>query len=255
MIPWFQFTTINIGPIPIQVWGLFVSLGIILATVIIWKKAEQKHIDRDLVLDIIIIALLFGLIFSRLFHIVFYKPVYYLQNPLTVLQVWLGGFSSYGAFFGAALGFIYIYKKRSIKKSSLPKMLDLFAFGSIYGWIVGRIGCFMIHDHLGKHTDMWLSIATPSGSRFEMALLEIIALIPLAILFFVYRKKEVFSGWFFSVLVIYYGILRFVLDFFRASDIVNADARYLGLTPAQYFSVVLVGLGVHFFLKFRKQKK
>ena len=31
LIPWFQYTVIHLGPIPIRVWGLFVALGMALA--------------------------------------------------------------------------------------------------------------------------------------------------------------------------------------------------------------------------------
>jgi len=51
-----------------------------------------------------------------------------------------------------------------------------------------------------------------------------------------------------------YGVARFIFDYFRATDVRSADMRYMGLTPAQYFSAafVLVGLwhsiGVQYFL-------
>jgi phosphatidylglycerol:prolipoprotein diacylglycerol transferase len=37
-----------------------------------------------------------------------------------------------------------------------------------------------------------------------------------------------------------YGAGRFLLDFLRADDVVYADARYLGLTPAQYAALALL---------------
>jgi phosphatidylglycerol:prolipoprotein diacylglycerol transferase len=38
--------------------------------------------------------------------------------------------------------------------------------------------------------------------------------------------------------------MRFILDFFRATDIAGADARYFGLTPGQYSAILLVGVGI-----------
>src|SRR5207244_3991525 len=46
-----------------------------------------------------------------------------------------------------------------------------------------------------------------------------------------------------AVLALLYGAGRFVLDFLRARDLPYVDARYLGLTPAQYFCVALVAYG------------
>ena len=60
-----------------------------------------------------------------------------------------------------------------------------------------------------------------------------------------------FQGYYIITLFIYYGILRFILDFFRATDIVHADARYLGLTPGQYFGIVLTIVGLYILRKVR----
>ena len=83
----------------------------------------------------------------------------------------------------------------------------------------------------------------PGGPRLEMALLEIVGLIPLAIIFFCVRKKNQTAGWYTWMLFIYYGLLRFVLDFWRAIDIPVQDARWFGLTPAQYFAIILAIIG------------
>ncbi len=117
------------------------------------------------------------------------------------------------------------------------------AFVALYGWMIGRIGCVMIHDHMGKPCDCWIAIRSPDGPRLEMSILEIVGLLPLAIIFFVSRKKKNPDGWYLGLVLIYYGSLRFILDFFRATDLANADTRYLGLTPAQYFSIVMAALG------------
>jgi phosphatidylglycerol:prolipoprotein diacylglycerol transferase len=105
---------------------------------------------------------------------------------------------------------------------------------------------------MGRPCDCFLAIDSPDGPRLEMAIFEIIGLLPLAILFYLKRNKRVSERWFTATLFIYYGVLRFILDFFRATDIAAADARYLGLTPAQYFGILLVGTGIFFLYKKKK---
>ncbi len=76
-----------------------------------------------------------------------------------------------------------------------------------------------------------------------MAFLEILFLLPLAIVFIVLRKKKI-QHLFAPLLFIYYGVLRFILDFWRADpSLTTGDVRYFGLTPAQYFAMVLVVFG------------
>jgi hypothetical protein len=38
--------------------------------------------------------------------------------------------------------------------------------------------------------------------------------------------------------------VRFALDFWRADDTATADARYFGLTPAQYGCVLVLAAGI-----------
>jgi phosphatidylglycerol---prolipoprotein diacylglyceryl transferase len=44
---------------------------------------------------------------------------------------------------------------------------------------------------------------------------------------------------------------RFFFEFFRVPPEVGGDARYFGLTPAQYLSVVFFLLGLRYWLKIR----
>lgn len=249
MIPWFQYNVIYLGPIPIQVWGFFVALGMLLSMRIIFVLAKKKGMDAEGLLDLGIRTILFGVIFARLFHVFFYEPAYFLAHPLELFALWHGGMSSFGGVFGAGLALYLWQRKQKISKEKLFKVLDLFSYASLYGWLVGRVGCVMIHDHWGKPCDCALAINTPDGPRLDMALLEILALLPVAIIFYIARKKNKPTGWFTAVLFGYYGVVRFVLDFWRATDIAAPDARYLGLTPGQYFSIVLVLLSIRYFQK------
>ena len=52
------------------------------------------------------------------------------------------------------------------------------------------------------------------------------------------------KGFFVGILCVYYGLVRFTLDFSRTVDIAGADARYLCLTPAQWGCIGLLAVGV-----------
>ncbi len=251
MIPFFQFSTIALGPITIQVWGLLVAIGILVASLIIWKRSKRLGFNSEKLLDMVLWMVVLGFVFSRVFHVVFYDLGFYISNPIDVLKIWEGGLSSFGGIFGAGVGAFLFIKKYKIKKVDLLVYLDIMTFGAVFGWLIGRVGCFSIHDHWGIPCNCPLAINTPEGGRLDMAFLEILGMIPLAFIFWFFRKKKMFSGWFLAVLFVYYGVLRFVLDFFRATDIVHPDARYFGLTPAQYFAIVLVGVGGFLLLRRR----
>lgn len=254
MLPWFKYSTIQLGPVAIQVWGLFVALGVLLSFFIIHRLNIKDRARYVLLADLVIWMLVGGFIGARIFHVFFYEPVFYLQNVVQVLAIWHGGLSSFGGIFGAIVAFFIFAKRKKIDKSKWLGLLDNLSYAAIFGWIVGRVGCVMIHDHMGRPCNCFLAIQTPDGvPRLEMALLEILCLLPLAFIFFIYRKRKFTEGFYFYLLITYYGFVRFGLDFFRAVDIVNADTRYFGLTPAQYFSILLILFGARFFF-FQKSK-
>lgn len=237
-----------------QVWGLFVALGMLLSCGVVMKRAKDYGFKSDELLEQAIWGIVGGFIGARLFHVFVYEPGYYLQHIIEILFVWQGGMSSFGGILGALLGFLVYQKRKKISLASFVARMDVFAYASVFGWMLGRVGCVMIHDHMGKPCDCMLAIDTPIGKRLDMAILEILGLVPLAIIFFVFRKRFVArEGWFVSILLMYYGVLRLVLDQFRAVDIVHADVRYLGLTPGQYSAIVLILTGLLLYKKTAKR--
>ena len=255
MIPFYQWTTISLGPITIQVWGLFVALGMLISIIIGWKRAKRLGVNPEQLLDLSMYMIVIGMIFARVFHIVFYEPSFYLSSPVEIFKVWNGGFSSFGGLFGAIIGFSWYIKSRKIEKKNIWSWADQIVFASLFGWMVARVGCSSIHDHLGKLSDSFLAVNFPGGSRLDMGIMEIIFLVPLALVFYFTRNKKLFSGFYFLSVLVYYGALRFALDFFRATDIAHADTRYLGLTPAQYFGMVAFVVGLYLFRKRGKMAK
>ncbi|HLD21062.1 MAG TPA: prolipoprotein diacylglyceryl transferase family protein [Patescibacteria group bacterium] len=52
------------------------------------------------------------------------------------------------------------------------------------------------------------------------------------------------TGTYIVVFLIWYGVVRFLMDFLRATNGDIVDTRYLSLTPAQYAAIVMVAGGV-----------
>lgn len=253
-MPWFEFKTIPIGPLTIQVWGLFVALGITLAIAIVIRLSKKKNINTERILQQVWWMILLGFVGARFFHVFLYEPSFYLQNPVEILKIWQGGLSSFGGLFGAVLGFFLFAWRKKISNKSLWKHADIMSQAALFGWIVARVGCFFIHDHLGIQLGGLFSIDSMAGSdlelevlemegkspRLELALVEIVALVPLAVFWILSWSKKKKIGFYTVTLLIYYGVLRIILDFFRAADGPGAEIRYLKLTPGQLSAILLV---------------
>jgi phosphatidylglycerol:prolipoprotein diacylglycerol transferase len=252
MVPYFQFTVFHLGPIPIQVWGLFVASGMMIGvffTYHLWKKDNLKY---EHVFDLATWIIVAALVFARIFHIVFYDPGYYLHNLSEVVKIWHGGMSSLGGFFGAMLAVTLFLRKRNISLSDFLPYADRGILGLWLGWGIGRIGCFLIHDHPGTLSHFMLAVKYPEGARHDLGFYESIAGFSIFIIFFVVYKMcpKIKAGFIFYSSIASYALIRFCTDFLRV-----VDARYMGLTPAQWGMIVVFGLTVYQLFVSVKNKK
>ncbi|MFH1631444.1 MAG: prolipoprotein diacylglyceryl transferase [bacterium] len=247
MIPYFEFTSIQAGPLTLYVWGFFVALGFVAGSLAAGWMARRRNLKIVAVYDLAAIAMLAGLVGGRLAHILLYDPGYYLGNPSEILMIWHGGLSVYGGFIAVVIaGAIYLRRK----KLSVWDYADTAVFGLPVGLWIGRIGCFLIHDHPGTQTSFPLGIEFPDGIiRHDHGLYLSINGLAMAITFLLLARKQRQTGLYIAIFALWYGIVRFGLDFLRAFDV-----RYLGLTPAQYLSILLAAFGIITIYKLKNRK-
>ncbi len=249
MIPYFRLTALPLGPIVIQVWGLFVASGILAAAWLGSREARRLGLKAEAWLDLSAWMVLAAIVGARLFYALFYAPAYFASEPLAVVRIWDGGMSIWGGFVGAGAAAL-IYARR--RKLELRRYLDLAAFVLPLGCAIGRLGCFLIHDHPGTLSRSFLSVAFPDGARLDHGLL--LSLLNLAIfLFFLLLRRLArhpvpYLAWY----ALLYGLARFYLDFYRAWDLAGSDVRLWSLTPAQYLSVLAAAFGFWLLLRSRR---
>ncbi len=256
MIPYFSYTSIPVGPLTIHVWGLAVASGMLAAILLARRIAERAGLDGEVIFDLALWVLMPAFIFSRLGHVVFYNPTMITAHPLDVLKIWQGGMSSFGGYIGAALG-IYAYVK--VRKIKLRPYAEIAAYVLPLGYGIGRIGCFLIHDHPGIPCSCLLAVAFPGGPRLDHGLLLSMFGFSLFAVFVLLRRRVWTVGadrWrYLPILLISYGSYRFILDFFRAWDLPHSDTRYLMLTPSQYGGVLFVAIGLFILFNQRNLKR
>jgi phosphatidylglycerol:prolipoprotein diacylglycerol transferase len=242
MIPYFELTSFPILGVTFQTWGTIVALGYALGTYVAWRRAKEKGLDPERVLDLAFWIFIGAFLGARIFHVVFYDPMHYLDQPLDALDPRKPGFAMFGGLLGAAGVFFYYCRSRAI---SWIAYADTLVWGLPWGCGVGRIGCFLIHDHPGTLTHSFLGVKYPDGqTRHDHGLyLSIIGFVTGFLFLWLNRKQRRPGFWFGSYMVIE-GITRFGLDFWRI-----VDKTYLGLTPTQYVAIPMIGLGLWLILR------
>lgn len=171
-------------------------------------------------------------------------------NPELLLHILSGGLVFYGGLIGAFLGF-YIYCKQY--KIHFIHLLDLIApsIPLIHGF--GRIGCFTAGCCYGIeydglfHVVFERSLAAPNG----------VALLPVqlissginflgCIVLFIYARNRRKPGKVIGVYLIFYSIVRFIIEFFRG-DVVRGI--FCGVSTSQWISLVLIPIGLWLYFK------
>lgn len=248
MIPYIEWQAIQIGPVALHVWGLFVALGFVFGALTAGWMAKKRGNDPKIIYDLTAWLMVAGLVGGRIGHVLFYDFDHYLQNPDEIFAIWHGGLSIFGGFIACAVVGVLFFRKKQV---DVWTYVDSAIFGLPVGLWIGRIGCFLIHDHPGTATDFILGVEYPDGVvRHDHGLYLSINGLVLAVVFYLLSRKDRPVGTYISVFAIWYGIVRFFLDFYRVIDV-----RYLGLTPAQYFSLLLAVFGVVYALRKQIVKK
>jgi phosphatidylglycerol:prolipoprotein diacylglycerol transferase len=238
LIPYIRPPALNLGFTQLEPFGILTAVGLLLGTYLIARAAKLEGKDPRPVQDFVVWALVGGVIVGHLMHLFLYHPEELGKHPWQILRVW-DGLSSTGGMLGGTLAVLLFFKWKGLKARNY---MDAIALGITPGWAVARLGCFLVHDHPGAPTTFPLAVnfpadVLPGGPRHDLGLYEAFVLLGITAVIWTLRSKGSLRGALLPFTVLVYGFFRFWLDFLRATDLSYVDARYLGLTPAQYVAI------------------
>jgi phosphatidylglycerol---prolipoprotein diacylglyceryl transferase len=245
VIPYFKPPVLHLGPLTLEVFGLFVAAGILLASRIGGRAAARQGLSQDVFLDYAPWGVAAGVVVGHLVHLFLYHPEELDKSPFQIFKVW-EGLSSFGGLLGALLAAALFFRARRLRFGDYA---DTFGLAVPWGWAVARLGCFAVHDHPGVPTDFFLAVDFPGGPRHDLGLYDALALFAIALLITWLWRAHRMTGRLLPLAALLYAPARFLFDSLRARDLSYVDARYLGLTPAQYFCLFLVVYGVAFMVR------
>ena len=238
MLPFVEQPVLQIGDWQLETFHALVVAGTFVGYRVAVRRAAGARLARADASSVILQTIAGGFIGSHLFESFFYQPEALRNDPLQLLRIWSGMSSFGGILGGVATGYLAM-RRRALPPAARLRLVDAIAFAFPFAWLFGRAGCALAHDHLGISSVHALAVETPSGPRFDLGLLELLATLPIAAAFALLRRRELPAGFFLAAFLALYGPLRFGLDLLR-----TGDARYFGWTPAQYLSVVAACVGI-----------
>jgi phosphatidylglycerol:prolipoprotein diacylglycerol transferase len=231
VIPYLEHPVLDLGFYRLEAFRVLVLLAIVTQFVIVVRRAPRFGIASDDATRWIVWAVGCGLFGAHAFDAVAYYPETVRENPLELLRFW-GNLSSTGGMLFGLAGLVGVMAYQRVDRARMVAFVDLTLFALPFTLAVGRLGCGLQHDHLGVASTSPLAVAFPDGPRFDLGLLEFFVCTLIAALFLWLARRPRPSGFYAALFFVLYAPARFGLDALR-----TGDARYLGLTPAQYLCI------------------
>ncbi|HZX64429.1 MAG TPA: prolipoprotein diacylglyceryl transferase family protein [Myxococcales bacterium] len=237
MIPYFEFPSLRLGPVTLQSFGVLAAAGVTLAAWLLVREAKRAGLDPFPMREAPVWALVGGMLGGHLMHVFLYHPEE--LHGWQLLKFW-DGLSSTGGVLGGTLAVVLWFRLHGRRFTDYA---DAFAVAVAPGWAVARLGCFSVHDHPGSLTSFPLAVSFPGGARHDLGLYDALLLGAITAALFALSRRKKLAGRLLPLLALLYSVGRFFLDFLRATDVAYSDARYFGLTPAQYVCMALFAYG------------
>lgn len=254
----------SIGSLNVYAYGLCMAVGIIacfafLLWVFSYKNFNEECTDKMLLLGLVATGI--GIVFAMLFQSIYNyidTGIWNFGASMTFIGGLIGGVVSYLIFYNL---YVYVVAPRAKVKflqnnmnAGLTDALPFIPIAITIAHAFGRLGCFFAGCCYGAETDAWYGIACQVINKvntgvkvvptqlFECIFLVLLT-VTMAILYFKFKFNCNLS-----VYLIAYGIWRFLIEFVR-DDYRGADI--LGLPPSQFWSLVMVLLGIGYIFLYK----
>ena len=245
--PQFDPIAFQLGPVAVRWYGLMYLVAFVLFVVLGKIRARRNLLTgwhpRD-VDDMLLYGVIGVIIGGRLGYVMFYKPLYYLEHPLEILQVWTGGMSFHGGFLGVLVA-LWIFAR--IRNKRWLAVTDFVAPLVPLGLAAGRIGNFINGELVGRVTSGWWAMVFPQVDNLPRHPSQLYQVALEGLLLFLvlwwYAQRQRPMGAVSGLFLVGYGTFRFIAEFAREPDIFLGLLAG-GLTMGQWLSLPMVAAGI-----------
>jgi phosphatidylglycerol:prolipoprotein diacylglycerol transferase len=241
----------------VRLWwyGLAYAVGLLTVDIWVWLKRERLGFEGR---DVAEFSLLFAagvLLGGRIFDVTLYEWFYYEAHPWQIPRLWQGGMATHGVLLGAVVGTLLFCRLRG--KSFLAVADEIVLPGAVL-MALGRVGNHINGEVYGSLTSVAWAMEFPyaEGCRHPVALydgLKNLLLVPILLgvrSISLRRNGYLPRGLMLGHFVLWYGLLRVFVDFFR-----EYDSYWFGIGRGQYFNLGMAVVGLCIVVAARKRAK
>ena len=241
---------VEIGSFTLYSYGMMLLMAFVLGLFLILREAPRKGFNPDHIYEAFILSIILTVLGARITYVFLNWELYQGEPLLRTLIARETGLTFYGGLIAVLLGlFVHCH----YRKISFLKLIDFIAPFIALGYGITRIGCFLNGCCYGHITTLPWGVAFPlldGVPRHPTQLYGVLAGLVMFVLLRYMGKYSFFDGYIFLFFFVFYGIYRFIVEFFRVSEPV-----LWFLTPAQLMSLLLIMVALSFFLWKRNNNK
>ncbi|NLZ93199.1 MAG: prolipoprotein diacylglyceryl transferase [Firmicutes bacterium] len=208
----------RLANIEVYAYGFLLAIAFVIGALGLAKGGRQIGLGEEKLVNFAIWVMVATIVGARLFYVFLDFPRY-LAQPLAFFNIRSGGLSFHGGLIaGAACGLWYTWRH------NLPqgKVADLTAPWLALGYAIVRIGCFLNGCCFGRPSGLPWALPSAYGDntlRHPTQLYSLAAGLIIFIVLWWRRKKTHFNGQLFLEFLFLYNVYRFILEFFRETDL------------------------------------
>tara|TARA_Y100000748_G_scaffold289654_1_gene275648 strand:- start:365 stop:1162 length:798 start_codon:yes stop_codon:yes gene_type:complete len=249
---------LEIGFLKIQ----YYAVTWLLSAILIYLFLSENKIITEIGLtkeDVNDMVFLYGLFFGamcggRIGYMFFYGTDQLISNPLSIFYIWQGGLSFHGGLLGVISSLLIFCKRKEVE---FLRLMDGVALSMPIGLGLVRIGNFLNGELYGKATNGEWGFIFPTDPfgllRHPSQLYESFGegLLLFLVLLLISRLSKV-RGVVSSSFLIFYGLIRFIIEFYRQPDAHIGYIAFDSLSMGQILCLPMILIGIIMFIYSRQ---
>ena len=256
----FSDTLITIFGYEIKWYSALILLGVVISYILVMAESNKFQIKKEFIVNLIFWTIIFGILGARTYYVLFNLD-YYKENLSEIYKIWHGGLAIHGAIIA---GFITILSYCKKYKVNTKKILDICAPALMISQAIGRWGNFFNREAFGSTIEYDALVKMRIIPQFVIDNMYIdgtyhlpmfyfeslLCLLGFIIILYIRRRKYIKNGQIFSFYMIWYGFIRYFIEYFRTDSLMMGPIKI-----AQLVSVIMVLIGIYIIIVHGRKPK
>jgi len=237
----------NINGFELRSFGVMLMIGFLVGIGMASRRADRFGLKSSMVQDTAIWLIVAGIVGARVLFIAQEWPKF-AGRPDQIFKIQMDGLTSFGGLLGGLIAILVVSR---LKKFRATQLFDTVGVPMLVAHAIGRVGCLLngcCYGHACEASPPGVHVEGLPGYYLPAQLLEgALVLLGAFIVSRVELSGRLKNGQSFSLVLIVYGVARFIYEFFRAGTS-STTMGSTGMTEAHVAAAVMALIGVGLYL-------